>query len=143
MLDGAKTKPLYGGAVLLSSRRVRAGKSSQQGQPDEVGFNLPRDPAYDPPKPRAIKWDLFIKNISGDVVAFVNNLRASGHTIEQTWAVGRQIVSRCQYLGLQDAPQKQKPPVQASGPWAGCVFKTSDTEILQSLTQSKWDKAKD
>jgi hypothetical protein len=46
------------------------------------------------------------------------------------------------YLGLQDAPRKQKPPVQASGPWAGCVFKTSDTEIKQSVTQSKWDKAK-
>jgi hypothetical protein len=90
-----------------------------------------------------MKWDLLIKNIAGDVVAFGNDLRVSGHTIKRTWAVGRQIVSCCQYLGLQAAPRKRKPPVQASGPWAGCVFRTSDTEFQQSVTQSKWDKAKD
>jgi hypothetical protein len=110
---------------------------------DNVKLNLPGDPTIDPSKPRVMKWDQLITNIAGDVVAFVDDLRASGHTIEQTWAVGRQIVSRLQYLGLQDAPRKRKPPVQASGPWAGCVFKTSDTKIQQSVTQSKWDKAKD
>jgi hypothetical protein len=110
---------------------------------DDVKLNLPGDPTFDPPKPRVMKGDFLIKNIAGDVVAFVDNLRASGHTIERTWAVGRQIVSRLQYLGLQDAPRKRKPRVQASGPWAGCVFKTSNTEIQQSITQSKWDKAKD
>jgi hypothetical protein len=81
---------------------------------DYVKLNLPRDPAYDPPNPRVMKWDLLIENIPGDVVAFVHNLRASGHTIERTWAVGRQIVLHCQYLGLQDAPRKQKPGQVAS-----------------------------
>jgi hypothetical protein len=72
----------------------------------------------------------------------MDDLRASGHTTERSWAVGRQLVSGLQYFGLQDAPRKRKPPVRASGPWAGAVFTTSDTEIQQSVTQTKWDKAK-
>jgi hypothetical protein len=83
-----------------------------------------------------------IHNIAGDVVAFVDDLRASGHSIEKAWAVGTQMASRLQYLGLQDAPRKRKPPVRASGPWAGAVFTTTDTEVRQSVSQSKWDKAK-
>jgi hypothetical protein len=109
---------------------------------DFVKLNLPGDSAYDPPMPRVMKWDSLIENIAGDVTAFVDDLRASGHSIERAWKVGTQMGSRLQYLGLQDAPRKRKPPVRASGPWAGAVFTTTDTEVRQSVSQSKWDKAK-
>jgi hypothetical protein len=52
------------------------------------------------------------------------------------------MASRLQYFGLQDAPRKRNPPVQASGPWAGAVFTTTDTKGRQSVSQIKWDKAK-
>jgi hypothetical protein len=137
---GLKPSPYMAVRFYFLAKEFARGNHLDKDNPmrwDFVKLNLPGDPAYDPPNPRVMKWDLLIENITGDVVAFVDDLRASGHTIERTWAVGRQIVSRCQYLGLQDAPRKQKPPVRASGPWAGCVFKTSDTEIKQSMTQSK------
>ena len=89
-----------------------------------------------------MKWDSLIANIAGDIVAFVDDLRASGHSIERTWAIARQIVSRLQYLGLQDAPRKRRPPVRAPGAWAGSIFLTTDTEVKQSVAQTKWDKAK-
>jgi hypothetical protein len=54
---------------------------------DFVKFNLPGDPAYDAPMPRVMKWDSLIENIAGDVAAFVDDLRASGHSIERAWAV--------------------------------------------------------
>jgi hypothetical protein len=109
---------------------------------DYVKFNLPGDPKFDITQPRVMKWDSSIGKIAGDIVAFVDDLRASGHSVEQTWAIGKQTVSRLQYLGLQDAPRKRKPPVRASGPWAGSVFTTTDTEVLQSVSQSKWDRTK-
>jgi hypothetical protein len=109
---------------------------------DYVKFNLPGDPKYDITLPRVMKWDSSIEKIAGDIVAFVDDLRASGHSVEQTWAIGRQTTSRLQYLGFQDAPRKRKPPVRASGPWAGSVFTTTDTEVLQSVSQSKWDRTK-
>jgi hypothetical protein len=89
-----------------------------------------------------MKWDALAKQIAGDIVAFVDDLRALGHSVERAWAISRQVVSRLQYLGLQDAPRKWRPPVRTPGAWAGAVFKTTDTEVLQSVSQAKWDKAK-
>jgi hypothetical protein len=109
---------------------------------DRVELNLPGDPAYDPTLPRVMKWDESINKIAGDIVAFVDDLRASAHSVERTWAIARQVVSRLQYLGLQDAPRKRRPPVRTPGAWAGSVFTTTDTEVLQSVAQSKWDRAK-
>jgi hypothetical protein len=50
---------------------------------DYIRLNLPGDPAYDPTLPQVMKWDKSIKNIAGDLVAFVDNLRASGHSVER------------------------------------------------------------
>jgi hypothetical protein len=104
---------------------------------DHVKLNLPGDPAYDPTKPRVMKWDLTIENIAVDIVAFVDDLRASGHSLEQTWAIARQVVARLQYLGIQDAPRKRRPPVCTPGAWAGSVFATTDTEVRQSVGTGK------
>jgi hypothetical protein len=109
---------------------------------DRIKLNLPASKLFDPTMPRVMKWNDAIGNVAGDIVAFVDDLRASGHSVEQTWAISQQVVSRLQYLGFQDAPRKRKPPVRASGAWAGSIFTTSDTEVLQSVAQEKWDKAK-
>jgi hypothetical protein len=47
---------------------------------DYIRLNLPGDPPYDPTLPRVIKWDKSIKNIAGHILAFVDDLRASGHS---------------------------------------------------------------
>jgi hypothetical protein len=86
-----------------------------------------------------MKWNKLIQNIAGDIVAFVGDLRVAGYSVEQAWAIAHQVVSRLQYLKLQDAPQKRQPPVRLAGAWAGPVFKT--TEVIQSVSQDKWEKA--
>jgi hypothetical protein len=85
-----------------------------------------------------MKWDASSQKIAGDIVAFVDNLRAWGHLVEQAWAILHQVVARLQYLGLQDAPRKRPPPVQTAGAWAGAVFQTTDTEVIQTVSQDKW-----
>jgi hypothetical protein len=77
---------------------------------DHIVLNLPGDPSYDPTQPRVMKGDADIKNIAGDIVAYVDDLRASGHSIEQTWAIVRQIVSRFAVLWHpRCAPQETTP----------------------------------
>jgi hypothetical protein len=108
---------------------------------DFIKLNLLGDPTYDPTLPRVMKWDSSIKNIAGDLVAFIDDLRASGISVEKTWAICRQVTSRLQYMGIQDAPRKRRPPVRNPGAWAGSVFITTDSEVRQTVSQAKWDKA--
>jgi hypothetical protein len=41
---------------------------------DFVKLNLLGDPTYDPTLPRVMKWDSPIKNIAGNLVAFIDDL---------------------------------------------------------------------
>jgi hypothetical protein len=90
-----------------------------------------------------MKWDADNKGIAGDLLAFIDDLRASGHSVEKAWAIARQVGSRLQYLGLQDAPRKRRLPTLTPGAWAGSMFKSSEEDVIQMVTQAtKWDKAK-
>jgi hypothetical protein len=109
---------------------------------DCIKLNLPGDPAYNPTKPRVMKWDDILQKIAGDILGFVDDLRASGYSTEAAWAVARQVASRLQYLGIQDAPRKRRAPSQTPGAWAGAVFATKDGKVTKSISQEKWDKAR-
>ena len=62
--------------------------------------------------------------------------------MEEAWAVAQQVASRLQYLGIQDSPQKRRPPSQTPGPWAGSVFLRKDSKVTKLITQEKCTKAK-
>jgi hypothetical protein len=109
---------------------------------DRVILNLPGDSRFDPTKPRVMKWDDILMRIAADILSFVDDLRASGFTAEEAWQVARQVASRLQYLGIQDAPRKRRPPSLTPGAWAGGVFSTKDKKVTKSVTQEKWDKGK-
>jgi hypothetical protein len=109
---------------------------------DQVKLNLPGDDDFDPTLPMVMKWDDTVDQIAGDVITFVDDLRASGYSSENAWQVARQVASRLQYLGIQDAPRKRRPSTQKPGAWAGCVFEISPDKIGKTVTQEKWDKAK-
>lgn len=109
---------------------------------DIIVLNLPGSRNYDPSKPRVYKWDRIRGCIAGDLVIFVDDVRAAAITIELAWAIARQVCSRVQYLGVQDAARKRKPPTRTPGAWAGAVFATTDDTVTKTVTQDKWDKAK-
>jgi hypothetical protein len=77
-----------------------------------------------------MKWDSRNGLVACDLVVFVDDLRGSGPTVELTWSVSRVVASRIQYLGIQEASRKRRPPTQTPGAWAGGVFKTSETKVL-------------
>ena len=110
---------------------------------DYVRLNLPGDKTYDPRLPRVFKWCGITCKIAGDVVIFLDDQRGSGNSLENAWQVHRQYVSKQQYLGIQDAPRKTRPPSQdRCGAWAGTIVRISPERITRSVSQSKWDKGR-
>lgn len=109
---------------------------------DRVILNLPGGDSFDPTLPMVMKWNDKVDRLAGDVVTFVDDLRATGHDSANAWQVARQVASRLEYLGIQDAPRKRRPSTQKPGAWAGCVFKIFPDKIAMTVTQEKWDKTK-
>jgi hypothetical protein len=92
---------------------------------DSVKLNLPGDLKWNPVLPRVMKWNDAIANIVGDLKAFVDDLRCSGVSEEHAWQIGRRVAAIFQYLGIQDAPCKRKPPVLVTAAWAGSMFSSA------------------
>mmetsp|Transcript_24107 Transcript_24107/g.36638 ORF Transcript_24107/g.36638 Transcript_24107/m.36638 type:complete len:125 (-) Transcript_24107:514-888(-) len=89
-----------------------------------------------------MKWDDVRKCIARAIVTFVDDGRGSARTLELTWQVFHRCASRLQYLGIQVALHKVRPPSQKPGAWAGSTFVVELSSIRRSITQKKWDKAK-
>jgi hypothetical protein len=143
---GFKPSPYYATRFYYWAEEFVRGNRREKTNPlrwDEIRLNLPGDKGCDPTLPRVMKWDLEIDNIAGDVLTFVDDSRASGLNEEVTWKIGRQVASRLQYLGVQDAPRKRRPPHRKTGAWAGAIFSTENGLITQTVSQEKWDKGKD
>jgi hypothetical protein len=142
---GSKPSPFYAVAFFSLAEEFVRGDHLDPDNPlrwDLVIFNLPGEPNYNPSKPRVFKWDSQGNFIAADLVVFVDDLRGTGPTVEHTWRVARQVVSRIQYLGQQEAARKRRPPTQRPGAWAGSVFRTSKDSVVKLVSQEKWDKAK-
>lgn len=115
-----------------------------------IRLNLPGMTEYDPALPKVIKWRSTDPDdpksggkVAGDVVTFVDDVRITGFSKENCHAVHRQFASRIQYLGMQDAPRKFRPPSQAhAGAWTGTIFRIADPIISKSVSQEKWEKGK-
>jgi hypothetical protein len=58
---------------------------------DDIILNLPGSASYDPTRPRVIKWDTTHGRMAADLVAYIDDLRASGHSVEACWAIARII----------------------------------------------------
>jgi hypothetical protein len=111
---------------------------------DAVVLNLPCSQDFDPRLPRVMKWCKIAERIAGDVIAFMDDKRGSGYSLEHAWQVHRQYISKQQYLGIQDAPQKTSPPSQAKyGAWAGTVMRVTKDSITRSVTPAKWKKGQE
>jgi hypothetical protein len=80
----------------------------------------------------------------GDVIAFMDDERGLGHSLENAWQVHRQYIAKQQYLGIQDAPQKTHPPSQSKyGAWADTVIRVMKDSITCSITPAKWKKGQE
>jgi hypothetical protein len=99
--------------------------------------------SYDTLRPKLSKWNSASKTTAGEVITFVDDVRIVGSSKERCHDVHRQFTSRIQYLGIQDAPRKFRPPSQdQAGAWTGTIFKVTKKVISKSVSQEKWNKGK-
>ena len=115
---------------------------------DSIRLNLPCMVGYNPELPKVMKWNEQALDgegaVAGDVITFVDDGRITGHSKENCHNVHRRFSSRVQYLGMQDAPRKFRPPSQdKAGAWTGTIFRIGGQTITKSVAQAKWDKARE
>ena len=106
---------------------------------DEIRLNLIGNKDYNPTFPKVYKWDKYARRIAGELIAYIDDLRSIGYSLEQAWLIARRVGSYLQYLGIQDAARKRRVD---EGPWAGGMFSTSDNRVTKTVTKAKWLKAK-
>jgi hypothetical protein len=109
---------------------------------DRVILNLPGMELFDPSMPSVMKWNDLVDRLAGDILTFVDDLRAAGYDRENGWQVARQIAARLQFLGIQDAARKRRPSTQDGGAWAGTIFLILVDAIYKTVSQEKWDKGR-
>jgi hypothetical protein len=106
---------------------------------DQIILNLPGSGDYDPTLPWLMKCDDLVNRIAGNAVTFVDDVQGSGHSLENAWQVRRQYISRFQYLVIQDAPEKCRPPTQKDvGAWVGAIYHIGADKIWLTVSQEKW-----
>ena len=110
---------------------------------DQILLNLPSMESYDPTKPKLMKWNSALNAMAGDVVTFVDDVRMTGSSKENCHEVHHRFASRMQYLGLQDAPRKFRPPSQVgAGAWTGTIFCVGKDTISKTVSAEKWGKGR-
>jgi len=105
-----------------------------------IVLNLIGNENFNPGLPNVFKWDDLVKNIAGEIMAYVDDLRATGRSLEHAWAIARQVAAKLQYLGIQDAARKRRID---GGPWAGTIFETSEDKVQTTVSNSKWVKGRE
>ena len=116
------------------------GKHTDENNPlrwDKVVLNMIGNKDYNPALPNVYKWDSINNRIAGELLAYIDDLRALGFSLEHAWLIARWIASKLQYLGIQDAARKRRID---NGPWAGGVYNACNQEITKTVTQPKRDK---
>ena len=90
-----------------------------------------------------MKWNIAIESISAEQLVYVNYFWCSGVDEETAWQVARQVASWLQYMGIQDASRKIKPPgVKTNSAWEGTIFYTTLNKLFQTVYVEKWNRGK-
>ena len=107
----------------------------------EVILNLPGMSNYDPSKPKV--YGVNTNNeIAANFEVYIDDIRICGPSLRSCVKAARQIASRANYLGIQDAPRKRRFPSRTPGVWSGAKSISTTDGLYTSTTQVKWDKAK-
>jgi hypothetical protein len=143
---GMKSSPYNAVRHYYWAEEFAKGDPSLVGNPmafDTVILNLPGMTSFDPALPKVLKWNTSAHAIAGDVITFVDDVRVTGYSKENCRDVHHQFASRIQFLGMQDAPRKFRPPSQSqAGAWTGTIFRISSDSISKSVSEEKWAKGR-
>ena len=104
---------------------------------DQVWLNLPGAMPYDPTKPWVSKIRTEDGRIAADMVTFVDDVRPSGPSKREAWQAGQRVAKTLSYLGMQDAPRKNRDSSQRPGAWSGGVVHSDDPQVWVLVSEDK------
>lgn len=142
-LMGFKPSPYNSAQTFSWAEEIIRGDPSDNGNPfgwAKLETNLPGDKNYRAGDP----WIQRLRSngdMSGELVAYVDDLRIVGASLDHCWECLKRVSCYTTFLGMQDAVRKRRPPSQSPGPWAGVVAGT-DGRPYVTITQERWDKTK-
>jgi hypothetical protein len=142
---GFKSSPYQAGQGMLHAEEQLRGDPSDISNPfffDDLVFNLPGSPDYNPNKPWVYKFDSKAGRIAQDLFVYVDDGRTTGFTAESTWTCVRKVASFLNFLGIQDAPRKRCGPSLEPGAWAGSIIHTTEGSVRVMISCERWLKAK-
>ena len=137
-----KQSPEYAATFYYLAEEFIRGNHTDINNPlrwDTIKLNMLGDKNFNPAFPNVYKWDERVKRIAGDIIAYVDDLRAIGFSMEEAWKIARRVCSYIQFLGIQDAARKRR---LDEGPWAGGVYSTMNNTISKTVTDEKWSKGR-
>ena len=80
-------------------------------------------------------------NVASEVFMYLDDVWLLGWCDRECWNATKLFDSKCNYLGIQDAPRKSKEPYQIQGSWVGSIIHKS-YGLEGILSREKWDKMK-
>jgi hypothetical protein len=107
-----------------------------------VDVNLPGDPEYVSGKPKISKRRKD-GTMAGDVFIYIDDLRPVNDTEKSCWDACQKAATKVNYLGIQSAPRKRRPPSQEGGAWAGSLVHTTEGMVVVLVSEEKWQKTRD
>jgi hypothetical protein len=108
----------------------------------DVHLNLPGDSDYSPGKPRIYRTKVNSDKIAALILSYVDDMRAADGTEDDCWKTMHQVATILNYLGIQVATRKTRPPTRHPGAWAGSTVISDANGVGVKATQEKWDKTK-
>ena len=145
-LMGFRPSPYVATQTFAWSEEVIVGNYTREDNPffwDTIVLNQPGSSDYDPAMPWIYRWDSLHSTLPGFLGTYIDDIR-TGHGSEVGCKkVSRQVASRINYLGQQDASRKRGQPAKAPRAWAGAKCVSIEGQGLYVLsTKGKWEKTK-
>ena len=106
---------------------------------DKLVVSAIGDKDFNPTLSWVFKFDSVQNRVVGDVRAYIDDLRSVGWSLEHGCRLARSIVSKLQFLGIQDAPKKRRID---GGPRASTMYSATMTEVSIAVTPQKWEKGR-
>jgi hypothetical protein len=141
---GLKPSPYQSCQGALRMKRKALGEPSDETNVfawDRVEINVPGSATYRPGRPWISKRRVDGR-IASDIHVYVDDGRSTAPDEELTWQASSRFAKIASFLGLQDTPRKRRPPSQRPGAWSGSCVETTDTQVLVSVSQERWDKTR-
>lgn len=134
-----KVLTLQHGSGSLVTKEVIRGDPKQRGNIfrwSHVRLNLPGSMANKPHLPWVSKVQAEDGRVANDFITYVDDTRSCRNSWLEARHTSRMVVSKLNWLGIQDAARKRRDPCQEPGPWAGSVVHvTPEGGITVSVTQ--------